>query len=72
MWMAPDRQRAALAFDVFIATYAGKSPKAAACIAQDREVLLVLYGFPAEPLTGHYRRHSGAGLQAGKETSGIP
>ena len=37
--MAPDRQRAAIAFDLFIATYAAKYPKAAQCLAQDREAL---------------------------------
>ena len=40
IWMAPNRQRAELAFDLFIATYEAKSPKAAECLAQDREVLL--------------------------------
>ena len=39
IWMAPDRQRAALAFDVFLATYEAKYPKAAACLAHDREGL---------------------------------
>jgi transposase-like protein len=54
IWMAPDRQQAAMACDVFIATYAGKDPKAAACLAQDREVLLTFYDFPAEHW-GHIR-----------------
>jgi transposase-like protein len=54
MWMAPDRQRAVLAFDLFIATYAGKYPKAAECLAQDREALLAFYDFPAEHW-GHIR-----------------
>jgi transposase-like protein len=40
IWMAPDRQRATLALDLFIATYEGKYPKAAEGLAQDREVLL--------------------------------
>jgi transposase-like protein len=48
IWMAPDRQRAVLAFDLFIATYEAKYPKAAECLAQDREVLLAFYDFPAE------------------------
>ena len=39
IWMAPNRQRAAMAFDLFIATYEAKYPKAAECLAQDREVL---------------------------------
>src|ERR671933_449106 len=54
IWMAPDRQRAILAFDLFIATYEAKYPKAAECLAQDREVLLAFYDFPAEHW-GHIR-----------------
>ena len=54
IWMAPDRQRAELAFDLFIATYEAKYPKAAACLAHDREVLLAFYDFPAEHW-GHIR-----------------
>lgn len=38
IWMAPDRQRAEMAFDLFIATYEAQYPKAAACLAQDRDV----------------------------------
>jgi putative transposase len=54
IWMAPDRQRATMAFDLFIATYEAKYPKAAECLAQDREVLLAFYAFPAEHW-GHIR-----------------
>ena len=54
IWMAPDRQRAERAFDLFLATYEAKYPKAAECLAQDREVLLAFYDFPAEPW-GHIR-----------------
>jgi putative transposase len=54
IWLAPDRQRAELAFDLFIATYEAKYPKAAECLAQDREELLVFYNFPAEHW-GHIR-----------------
>jgi transposase-like protein len=54
IWMAPDRQRAEMAFDLFIATYEAKYPKAADCLAQDREVLLAFYDFPAEHW-GHIR-----------------
>jgi putative transposase len=54
IWMAPDRQRAELAFDLFIAAYEGKYPKAAECLAQDREVLFTFYDFPAEHW-GHIR-----------------
>lgn len=54
IWMAPDRQRAEMAFDLFIAAYEGKYPKAAECLAQDREGLLAFYDFPAEHW-GHIR-----------------
>jgi transposase-like protein len=54
IWMAPDRQRAEIAFDLFVATYEGKYPKAAEWLAQDREVLLAFYDFPAEHW-GHIR-----------------
>ena len=52
--MAPDRQRAEMAFDLFVTTYEAKYPKAAACLAQDREVLLAFDDFPAEHW-GHLR-----------------
>jgi transposase-like protein len=48
IWMAPDRARAEMAFDLFIATYEQKYPQAAECLAKDREVLLTFYAFPAE------------------------
>ena len=48
IWMAPDRQRAEMAFDLFIATYEGKYPQAAECRVQDHEVLLAFYNFPAD------------------------
>jgi len=54
IWMAPDRQRATMAFNLFIATYEAKYPKAAECLAQDREELLAFYDFPAEHW-GHIR-----------------
>jgi putative transposase len=54
IWMAPDRRRAEMAFDLFIASYEAKYPKAAECLAKDREVLLAFYGFPAEHW-GHIR-----------------
>jgi putative transposase len=54
IWLAPDRQRAEIAFDLFITTYAAKYPKAAECLAQDREVLLTFYDCPAEHW-GHIR-----------------
>jgi putative transposase len=49
IWMAPDRQRAAVAFALFLATEEAKYPKAAACLAQERAVLLAFDDFPAEP-----------------------
>jgi transposase-like protein len=54
IWMAPDRQRAEIAFDLFIAPYEAKYAKAAECLAQDREELLAFYDFPAEHW-GHIR-----------------
>ena len=36
------------AFDLFVKTYQAKYPKATACLAKDREVLLAFYDFPAE------------------------
>jgi putative transposase len=54
IWMAPDRQRAEIAFDLFIAIYEAKYPKAAECLAQDRKELLAFYDFPAEHW-GHLR-----------------
>jgi putative transposase len=54
IWMAPDRQRAELAFDLFLATDEAKYPQAAECRAQDREVLLAFDAFPAEHW-GHIR-----------------
>src|SRR5947207_1934897 len=52
--MAPDRQRTEMDLDVVIATYEAQYLKAAACLAQDREVLLAFYDFPAEHW-GHIR-----------------
>jgi len=54
IWMAPDRQRAEIAFDLFVAAYEGKYPKAAECLAQDREVLFAFDDVPAEHW-GHIR-----------------
>jgi transposase-like protein len=42
IWMAPDRQRAVLAFDLFSASYEAKYPKATECLAHDREMLLLI------------------------------
>ena len=48
IWMADTREAAGEAFDRFIATYEPKYPKAAACLAKDREELLVFFDYPAE------------------------
>jgi putative transposase len=47
--MAPARQRAARAFALGIATYEAQYPKAAECLAQEREVCLAFDDCPAEP-----------------------
>jgi len=51
IWMADTREAADEAFDHFIATYEPKYPKAAACLAKDREELLVFFDYPAEHWT---------------------
>ena len=48
IWMAARRTDALRAFDLFIATYEAKYPKAATCLEKDREELLAFYDFPAE------------------------
>jgi len=48
IWMAPGRAQAHEAFDHFIEVYEPKYPKAAACLAKDRDALLTFYDFPAE------------------------
>ena len=48
IWMAATRADAHRAFDTFCATYESKYPKAAACLAKDRDELLAFYDFPAE------------------------
>lgn len=48
IWMAPGKQEAERNFDIFIETYKDKYPKAAECLAKDRDVLLTFYDFPAE------------------------
>lgn len=48
IWMAPTRADAERAFDHFIATYQPKYPRAAECLAKDRDALLAFYDFPAE------------------------
>jgi putative transposase len=48
IWMAPSRQEASKAFDLFIQTFEAKYPKAVECLVKDRDVLLTFYDFPAE------------------------
>lgn len=48
IWMAETKAEAVKAFDLFVETYQAKYPKAADCLAKDREVLLTFYDFPAE------------------------
>jgi putative transposase len=48
IWQAATRQEAYKAFDLFLATYEAKYPKATECLAKDRAELLVFYDFPAE------------------------
>ncbi len=48
IWMAATKAEAEKAFDLFLATFEAKYPKATACLAKDREVLLTFYNFPAE------------------------
>lgn len=46
--MAESRAAADQAFDRFLLSYEAKYPKAAECLAKDRDVLLTFYDFPAE------------------------
>ena len=48
IWMAEGREDAGKAFDLFIDSYQAKYPKAAECLAKDRDALLAFYDFPAE------------------------
>jgi len=48
IWMAATKADADQAFDLFVATYQAKYPKATECLAKDRDVLLTFYDFPAE------------------------
>jgi len=54
IWMADTRENANRAFDLFVATYQAKYPKAVECLVKDRDVLLAFYDFPAEHW-GHLR-----------------
>jgi transposase-like protein len=48
IWMAPSREKASKAFDLFVQTFEAKYPKAVDCLVKDREVLMTFYDFPAE------------------------
>ncbi len=48
IWMAETRQDAHKAVDLFVESYQVKYARAAACLTQDRDVLLAFYDFPAE------------------------
>ena len=48
IWMAETKAESGKAFDLFVETYQAKYPKAADCLAKDRDVLLTFYDFPAE------------------------
>ncbi len=48
IYLAETREEAEQAFDFFIEAYQAKYPKAAQCLAKDREALLAFYDFPAE------------------------
>jgi len=48
IWQAETREDAYAAFDLFIATFEAKYPKAVECLIKDREDLLTFYDFPAQ------------------------
>jgi putative transposase len=48
IWMAETTKDAEAAFDLFLATYGAKYPKACECLSKDRAELLTFYDFPAE------------------------
>jgi len=54
IWQAETRADAVKAFDLFVATYEAKYPKATTCLSKDRAELLTFYDFPAEHW-GHLR-----------------
>ena len=47
IWMAATRDEAHRAYAAFVETYEAKYPKAAECLAKDRDALLAFYDFPA-------------------------
>lgn len=47
IWMAPTKKDAYRAFDIAIATYSAKFPKAMECLTKDKDEMLAFYNFPA-------------------------
>ena len=54
IWRSDTRMNAHKAFERFLATWEAKYPRAAECLARDREELLAFYDFPAAHW-GHLR-----------------
>ena len=48
IWQAETLADAEKAFDLFIATYDAKYPKATLCLQKDRDELMAFYDFPAK------------------------
>ena len=48
IWQAETLADAEKAFDLFVATYDAKYPKATLCLQKDREELMAFYNFPAQ------------------------
>ena len=48
IWQAETKADSEKAFDLFVATFEAKYPKAVVCLTKDRDVLLTFYDFPAE------------------------
>lgn len=48
IWMAPTREQAFKAFNLFVQTYQAKYPKTVECLLKDKDELLAFYDFPAE------------------------
>lgn len=48
IWMAPTKEAALKAWDLFVRTYRDKYPKAVECLEKDKATLLTFYDFPAE------------------------
>jgi len=48
IWQAATKEDAEKAFDLFIATYDPKYPKATLCLQKDREELMAFFDFPAQ------------------------